>query len=43
MAQNSGSEMCAFIRVGECLGRSIGPDGQHRKFQNWELDHYQKL
>lgn len=41
MGQNSGSDMCAFVRVEDANFCSL--DETSRSFQNWELNHFRKL
>ena len=44
MGQNSGSEMCAFVKVGDPnIGEILGLDPETRVIQNWELNRLQKL
>ena len=43
MAQNSGVEMCAFLKVRDPnLGELLGLDEKTRLAQNWELNHLKK-
>ena len=42
MAQNSGLDMCAFVKTGDPnLGELLGLDEKTRTTQNWELNHLQ--
>ncbi len=45
MGQNSGSELCAFVKIGDPndLADILGLDAETRVIQNWELDRLQNL
>ena len=44
MGQNSGSEMCAFVKIADPnIGEILGLDAETRVVQNWELNQLQNL